>query len=116
MNLQKLSTPAEADALIDGDRPAWIYKESDACPISKNAMNGLKGYMLDHPDEPVGHIVVQDQRDVSEHVTQRLGVKHQTPQIILVQGGKALWNASHFKVTSHAMVDGRNRALDAATD
>lgn len=112
MNTQPLESPDQADALIDSDQPTWIFKESNTCPISKNAREGVRGYTLDHPDEAVGHVVVQEHRPVSDHIAERLGVKHQTPQIILVQNGQALWNASHFKITAKAMADGKADALN----
>jgi bacillithiol system protein YtxJ len=112
MNTQTLESPARADTLIDSDQPTWIFKESNTCPISKNAFEGVRGYMLDHPDETVGHVVVQEHRQVSDHIAERLGIKHHTPQIILVHNGRALWSASHFKITAKAMVDGKAEALN----
>ena len=114
MNTQTLESTDQADALIDSDQPTWIFKDSNTCPISANAREGVKGYTLDHPDDTVGHLVVQDHRDVSDHIAERLGVKHQTPQIILVGNGKALWNASHFKITAKAMTDGKAEALNGS--
>jgi bacillithiol system protein YtxJ len=43
---------------------------------------------------------VQNHRPVSDTVSQRLGVRHETPQAILIKGGAAVWNASHFRITA----------------
>jgi len=107
MTMQTLRNPNEADALIDGGEPAWIFKDSSTCPISKSARDGVAGYATDHPDQPVGRVVVQNHREVSNHIADRLGVTHQTPQVILVKDGEALWHASHFKITAEAMADAR---------
>jgi len=68
-------------------------------------------YAKDHPDQPIGRVVVQNHREVSNHIADRLGVTHQTPQVILVRNGKALWHASHFKITDEAMADARAEAV-----
>ena len=31
---------------------------------------------------------------------QRLGLRHETPQAILLRDGKVVWNASHFSITA----------------
>lgn len=43
--------------------------------------------------------VIED-RPVSNEIAARLGVKHESPQAILVRGGKAVWHASHRQVTA----------------
>jgi len=111
--MQELSSTDQADALIDSDQPVWIFKDSSTCPISKSARDGVTGYSQDHPDEPIGQVVVQNHRGVSNHIAERLDVKHQTPQIILVRSGQALWDASHFKITAKAMSDGKAEAVGA---
>ena len=35
-----------------------------------------------------------------EAVAAKLGVRHETPQAILVRRGKAVWSASHFRVNA----------------
>jgi bacillithiol system protein YtxJ len=54
---------------------------------------------------------VQTHRDVSNAVAARLGVRHETPQAILVRGGKAIWSASHFRVNAASL----DKALQQAS-
>ena len=49
---------------------------------------------------PVSIVVVQKSRDVSREVEQRTGVRHETPQAFVIRNGRAVWNASHFDITS----------------
>jgi bacillithiol system protein YtxJ len=37
---------------------------------------------------------------VSDAVSQRFGIRHETPQAILLRNGKVVWNASHFRITA----------------
>jgi bacillithiol system protein YtxJ len=51
----------------------------------------------------VALIVVQQSRDVSGEVEKRTGVRHETPQIIIVRNGEAVWDASHWAIKSDAV-------------
>jgi bacillithiol system protein YtxJ len=33
-------------------------------------------------------------------VSERLGIRHETPQAILLRDGKVIWNGSHFRITA----------------
>jgi bacillithiol system protein YtxJ len=48
-------------------------------------------------------VTVQTHRDVSNAVSARLGVRHETPQALLVRDGRVVWAASHFRVTADAV-------------
>jgi bacillithiol system protein YtxJ len=37
---------------------------------------------------------------VSDAAAQRLGIRHETPQAILLRDGRVVWNASHFRITA----------------
>ena len=45
-------------------------------------------------------ITVQTHRPLSDAVVQRLGLRHETPQAILLRNGAIVWNASHFRITA----------------
>ncbi|MGE5673359.1 MAG: monothiol bacilliredoxin BrxC family protein [Mycobacterium leprae] len=46
---------------------------------------------------------VIEERPVSLHLAERIGVQHQSPQVILIQSGKALWHDSHRAITVDAL-------------
>ena len=48
-------------------------------------------------------ITVQTHRDLSTAVARRLGVRHETPQALLIRQGRVVWSASHFRVTGGAL-------------
>jgi bacillithiol system protein YtxJ len=80
------------------DGPVILFKHSSTCPISAAAyrqMSQLK--------ETVALVVVQRARDVSREVEARTGIEHESPQAIILRNGEAVWNASHWSVTSEAV-------------
>jgi bacillithiol system protein YtxJ len=83
------------------DRPVLLFKHSRTCGISMEALDELHA----HIEQGVARaaykmITVQSHRGVSEVAAKRLGIRHETPQAILLHGGRAVWNASHFRITA----------------
>ena len=50
-------------------------------------------------------VTVQTHRAISNAIAQKLGVRHETPQALLVKNGRVVWSASHFRVTAAAVND-----------
>ena len=106
----QITTPAEADRIITADEPQWILKHSITCPVSAFAMQEFRRYLAAHPDEHAAVVIVQHARPVSNHIAERLGVRHESPQLFLVQAGRVLWDGSHGEVTAEAMAAARHQA------
>jgi bacillithiol system protein YtxJ len=90
-------------ALFDSHaQPLLLFKHSYTCGISAEALDELRAHIGDQAPPAVKYamVTVQTHRDVSNEIAERLGVRHETPQAILVQGGRVLWSASHFRVNA----------------
>ena len=48
-------------------------------------------------------ITVQSHRRLSDSAAERFGIRHETPQAILLKDGRPVWNASHFRITADAL-------------
>ena len=103
-------------ALVDesSTRPVLVFKHSNACPISSRAHEEVRKLVDsgggDASDYGFGMIVVQEARAVSNAVEEALGVRHETPQALVVRDGKVVWHASHFDITRDRLAE----ALGAA--
>ena len=93
----RISDRAALDTLITDSqhRPVVVFKHSNACAISTRAYRELEKL-----EAPVNILEVQTAREVSREFSHLTGVQHETPQVILLRNGKAVWNASHFDVTA----------------
>jgi bacillithiol system protein YtxJ len=80
------------------ERPVVIFKHSLTCPISAAAYD----QMAEFPGE-VALVEVQRARELSAEIENRLGVNHESPQVIVLRNGQVVWNASHFKITAEAV-------------
>jgi bacillithiol system protein YtxJ len=94
-----LTSPLALDAVWEASRqaPVILFKHSESCGASLWARTLLGD--ADVP-VPVHEIVVQRHRDVSNAVASTLGVRHESPQVIVVAAGRAVWHTSHAGVAA----------------
>ena len=72
---------------------AVLFKHSDTCGVSVRAYAEMSKLR-----EPVGLITVQKARAVSDEIEKRWNVDHESPQVLIIRDGKAVWDTSHFQV------------------
>lgn len=105
---------ADAARLVEASRrrPVLLFKHSRTCSISAAALHEWEEFARGPAAEGVvlAFLVVQDDRPGSDAVARLLGVRHESPQAILISGGRALWHASHWGITAEALA----RAVAAA--
>ena len=104
-------------------RPVLLFKHSYTCGVSMEALDELVAHLNDrgpkgsapldgrsapHDERSAlqyAMVTVQTHRAVSNAVAQKLGVRHETPQALLIRSGRVVWSASHFRVTAAAVED-----------
>lgn len=79
-------------------KPILIFKHSRSCSISKATLDrlernwnldGVKTYFLD----------LLTYRDVSNAIAKIFEVQHESPQVLIVDNGKSIYDRSHFDIT-----------------
>ena len=83
------------------DRPIVLFKHSLSCGTSAWAMEEM-AQLADEPTLGADLYVVKIQaaRAVSDAITTRFGIRHESPQVLLVVGDTVVWHTSHFNVTA----------------
>jgi bacillithiol system protein YtxJ len=110
-NLTHLSDLDMLEAAIaeSTERPVLLFKHSRTCGISCEALDELEAHLAEQagvgtaPTAAYKVITVQSHRGLSDSAARRLGIRHETPQAILLKDGRAVWNASHFRITAAAL-------------
>jgi bacillithiol system protein YtxJ len=114
-NLTPLTDVQSLDAAIaeSRERPVLLFKHSRYCGVSMEALDELNAHIESQPAATAAYkmITVQTHRSVSDAAAELLGLRHQTPQAILLRDGKVVWNASHFSITASKL----DQALPTAT-
>ena len=117
--LTALSEVHELDAAIveSRDRPVLLFKHSRYCGLSCEALDELHAHIA-RTGARVSYrmITVQTHRRVSDAAEERFGLRHETPQAILLRGGKVVWNASHFHITAAELDRAADRFAAAPRD
>jgi bacillithiol system protein YtxJ len=85
--------------------PGVLFKHSNSCGVSSRAYGEMS--RLPHP---VGLVVVQHARAVSDEIEKRWQVSHETPQVLIVRDGTVLWDASHFQIKAADVETALNKA------
>jgi monothiol bacilliredoxin len=102
-NLTTLSDLDMLEAAITEslERPVLLFKHSRTCGISCEALDELHAHLeRSGADATYKVITVQSHRQISDEAAARLGVRHETPQAILLRHGRPVWKASHFRITA----------------
>lgn len=95
--MKPLSTLEEWEEVkkLSFHRPEVIYIHSLACPISRAAHGRISGSPL---NDSAYILAVQTAARVSAAVERDLEVRHQSPQVIVIKDGKAIYSADHWEI------------------
>lgn len=102
---KEITTSEEWQKLKSSEKPVVILKHSTTCPVSSNALNEFEQYLDNKPREDAEYIMVKviESRPVSNQIAEDTGIKHASPQILYLDKGQTVWNASHWSITSEHM-------------
>jgi len=93
--LKQLDTIVEESA----ETPVLIFKHSTRCPVSRMALRNFENeYDIEEGKARAYFLDLLEHRDISNEITERFGVTHQSPQLILIKDGKAVYDTSHSDI------------------
>jgi bacillithiol system protein YtxJ len=105
--LLELRENQDLEQLIERSRtdPVLIFKHSTQCPISSHVYEEFSRFAASSAGPTCGVLLVIENRALSDIVAARLGVRHESPQAIVIHNGKATWSASHWSITAEALAE-----------
>jgi bacillithiol system protein YtxJ len=99
---RRITSPSDYEACFEAQR-FLLFKHSPSCPISGRAFREYEAYAGAHPDVPTAWVHVVDERPLARDASARTGVPHESPQVLLLESGRATWNASHGGITRESL-------------
>ena len=86
------------------EKPVLIYKHSTRCGISGMALNRLERTWSKNLEtvKPYYLDLIRF-RDISNAVAEEFGVYHESPQVIMIRNGQAIYDASHMGISTSEM-------------
>jgi bacillithiol system protein YtxJ len=79
-----------------------LFKRSFRCGVSVRAFRQYEAFLDEHPI-PTGWIDVVADRDLARFAASATGVRHQSPQALLLRRGEVAWHASQFDITRESL-------------
>ncbi len=81
------------------ERPQLIFKHSISCGISAHIYDVLHDATPELSGElDLNYLDLINHRQVSNQVADSFEVRHQSPQVIVLAKGKAIYQASHYSI------------------
>lgn len=95
----------QLDALIgeSADRPVAIFKHSTRCGISRMALKTFESEMPSASGIGLYFLDLLEHRNISNEIARRFEVMHESPQIILIKNGKAVYHDSHSGISAERL-------------
>lgn len=96
-NFIEINSTERLDELFaeSNEKPVVIFKHSLTCPIS----HGVYGE-ISRVEADIYLIVMQIARQVSNELAARTGIRHESPQAIIIKNGEPVYHASHYDVSA----------------
>lgn len=100
MNWINLTSTNQLDELMQDSNtsPVLIFKHSTSCSISRATLDrlernwgiegGPKTYFLD----------ILSHRNISNEIAEKFNVQHESPQVLIIEQGKSVYDNSHFDI------------------
>ncbi len=96
-NFIEINSSRELDQLFEqsNQKPVVLFKHSITCPISSNVYDEISDFTGE-----INLVVVQSARNISNAIEEKTGIRHQSPQAIVLKAGTAVYHASHYDISA----------------
>jgi len=109
MDFTSLTSTDQVDEIKNNSnqRPAIIYKHSTRCGISSVVFNRLDRSWQPNEMQTADFYFLDliSYRQVSQLVADTFGIRHESPQLLLISAGKCVYDASHMMISYPALRD-----------
>lgn len=97
---RQLTDLGELNEIVDlsTEKPVLLFKHSTRCSVSRMVLKQFESD-FDLQDKITPYFLdLLNHRDISNEIANRFHVEHQSPQMIVIKDGKAIYNASHENI------------------
>ena len=89
---------------VSNTRPVVIFKHSTTCGISAGAKFRLEAEWEDVAhDHDFYYLDLLTFRPISNAVAEKYQVRHESPQILIIRNGMAIYHTSHHRITKSSV-------------
>jgi len=100
--VKTLTSAGEIDRFLADHAVAVIFK-AGMCHRSDAAYDALQSTLGARPDLAFAVIPVVEARPASNHLAERTGVRHESPQLLVFRDGSLVMSRNHWDITAEAL-------------
>lgn len=94
----------DAGEALSHDKVVVLFKHSTRCSISRFVLKQFeKTYSVPEDKMELYFLDLIEYRPISNEIASRYGVMHQSPQMIVLSNGNAIYNASHESIDANEL-------------
>jgi bacillithiol system protein YtxJ len=97
-----LTTPEQVDEFIARHSLAVLFKAGN-CGQTDETFARLQSTLTSRDDAAFGLIRVVEARAASDHLAERTGVRHESPQLFVFRDGALTLSRSHWDITAEVL-------------
>ncbi|MCU0392055.1 MAG: bacillithiol system redox-active protein YtxJ [Thermoflexibacter sp.] len=102
MNWQKITSVEDLAKInqLSNEQKILIFKHSTRCSISATALGRLERNWQDEQAKDIipYYLDLLSYKALSNQIADYYGVIHESPQVLLIDGGKCVYNTSHLDI------------------
>jgi len=102
--IQFLTTPDEVDTFLAKNPRAALFKVG-MCHKTQEMFQNVEAQLGPREDLPLAMIRVIESRPASNHVAERTGITHESPQLILFKDGQPVFDRDNWDITAEDIAD-----------
>jgi len=107
MQYKELTDLAQLDTIEQAshNKPQVIYKHSTRCSISIGVANQLTQNWneTEMAVADTWYLDLLSYRPISNAIAEKFGVRHESPQVLVIKNGKVVFHTSHFSISYEAL-------------
>jgi len=105
INWKYLTDRAQLDEIIalSHESPILIFKHSTRCGISRMVLKQFESEFALSNKVTAYFLDLLEHRDISNAIAEEFRVVHQSPQLLLIKDGTAIYNASHDRIDAQSL-------------
>jgi bacillithiol system protein YtxJ len=105
---EKISDPSQVDSILEAskEKPQLIYKHSHRCSVcfvAKGTLEQVAEGILSHADMYFLNVV--NNREASNFVARELDLRHESPQVMVIDNKEVVLHASHGGIDADEIIE-----------
>lgn len=99
MNWIEITSTSQLSEIEESTKPCIIFKHSTRCAVSKMVKSNFVLESILLPENvDVYHLDLIKHRDLSTSIAEKWAIRHESPQVLLIQNNECHYDASHSNI------------------